>query len=187
MHEIASTDRGDLHAKMKRILAGCCTAFVLVLGVAFVAIWLGMKDAQVEARASLGWPAAPGTILESEVIDQLGFRATDERPTKRAGTTYRPRVRYEYHVAEVRHEGTRIAVFQTLDATREEAEARLAPYPVGAPVDVHHNPTDATRAVLEPGPETFDNTYFFAFGGGFLAILAALALVVRGILRTRST
>jgi len=190
MHQLHGSPGSERHPalaeRFRRVASGCLVAFVVVPAIAFVATWIGMRSGQREARESIGWPTAPGTILESEVLAQAGMRATDERPTKRAGTSHRARVRYSYVAGGAERFGTRIEVFQRYHPTPEEAAAQLAPYPAGAPVTVRYDPEAPERSVLEPGPEEFDNTYFFAFGGGFLVISIALSLVLRGLLRART-
>jgi hypothetical protein len=144
-----------------------------------------MRAGQREARDSLDWPTAAGVIQESEVLAQPGVRATDERPTRRTGSSHRARVRYSYTAGGAERLGTRIGVYQKFHATPEEAAAQLAPYPAGAAVTVRYDPDDPGRAVLEPGPAEFDDTPFFAFGGGFILISTVLAIILLAMLRSR--
>ena len=187
MHDLPRSGSAfDLRDRFRRLIGGCFAAFAIVMALAFFSVWFGMRSSQEEARRSVSWPTASGTITVSEIVEVTGIRPTDQRPTKRSGPAYRPQVEYTYEVAGTEHTGTRIEVFMTIHATEREAEARISAYPVGASVPVHHDPERPERAVLEVGPESFDNTYFFAFGGGFLAILVVLAFVLRSILRTRT-
>lgn len=184
MHEIHAPEEG-LHGRLRRIVAGCFGAFAVLLVIGFIAVAIGMREGQREARSSLDWPTVPGTVTEREVVESSSLRPLDERPTGRTNPSFRPTIRYTYRVGETEFEGTRLTVFQALYPTAGEAEGRLRDYPVGAEVPVHHDPEDPGRSVLEPGPATFDNTYFWAFGGGFLALIVVLAVFLRAMLRVR--
>jgi len=187
MHRLANPDHGrhELGDRFRRVASGCLVAFVVVPAIAFVATWLGMRAGQREARESVAWPTAPGTILESAVEPREGVPATDQRPTKTSWRSHRAQVRYRYTAGGAERIGTRIEVYQRFHATPEEAARQLAPYPAGAAVTVRFDPADPSSAVLEPGPTEFDNTPFLAIGGGFLAISIVLSIVLIAMLRSR--
>jgi hypothetical protein len=180
MHDIAGAhDHGDLGGRLRRLVGGCATAVMLLSVIVYIAVWLGMRTAQEEARASLAWPTAPGKIIESEAVPPTGGRAAADPAAKPPAGAYRASVRYSYEAAGAPREGTRIEVFTRLDATRDAALARLAPFPVGAEVAVRFDPEEPSRSVLVPGPAEFDNTAFLVFGGGLVAVAIVLALVLR--------
>ncbi len=184
MHDFADPiDRNSMGGRLRRLIGGCFISLALLLSVGYGAIWWQMRAAQDEARRSLEWPRVAAVITQSEVGDMTGLTPTDARPTRRTGPAYRAVLEYTYDLEGNLYTGNRLRVGITIEETEQAARTLLAPYPVGTQTEASVDPEDPSRAVLVAGPATFDNTHFYAFGGGFLAIFIALAFVARQILR----
>ena len=93
----------------------------------------------VVGRRSASWPQVPGIVRRAwtPLIGRLfvGY----------AG----PRLVYEYAVAGIVYEGSRVRYGGYL--TPNQARRARYRYEVGAQMPVYYNPHDPTRAVLEPG------------------------------------
>ena len=187
MHDFADPiDPQSLGGRFRRLVGGCFVSLALLLSVAYGAIWWQMQTAQNEARRSLDWPRVAAVITQSEVEEMRGVTPTDARPTRRPGPAFRAVVAYEYSFEGTDYSGGRLELRGTIEETAAAVERALEPFPIGAETVVSVDPEDPDRSVLIPGPATFDNTYFYAFGGGFLAIFIAIAFVARQILRAAS-
>jgi hypothetical protein len=101
------------------------------------------------ASASVNWPTAEATIIESSVHEWRNAK----RPS------YEPKVRYRYQVEERERIGTAISANDVGYGSRDEATAIVNRYPAGSKHSVHYDPNDATNAFLEPG--VTGRTYFF--------------------------
>ncbi|MDG4554234.1 MAG: DUF3592 domain-containing protein [Candidatus Competibacter sp.] len=104
-----------------------------------------LEQAQQAAAASESWPHARGTVLDASVVTLRIPRG------KTSVTGYRARVEFEYSVAGSAHRGDLLSFCQPSSLERSVAEARLARYPGGAPVEVRYDPANPGRGVLEPG------------------------------------
>ncbi len=125
--------------------------------------WTSLQD----ARASLDWPTAEGTIVVS--------RRSRPDPNAPPG-----RIEYVYTVDDVAYSSDVVLFGQgyTFDNFHR--------YPVGTTVTVTYDPDDVTNAVLEPGE--FNNFAPFYFGGGVLlfcgcVVLAGVYELVRTVYR----
>jgi hypothetical protein len=136
---------------------------VVFLGAAFAALGV--------ARASTGWPAAPGRIVRSEVRDN---RRANGLPG------YRTLVRYMYVVEGEEYEGRDVASGEFPYRSALSAARRLSAYPIGASVTVRYSALEPEVAVLEPGV-SFDVLYLPAMAS--LILLVALALASWGAWR----
>lgn len=138
---------------------------LLVVGVVFLGAALAAIDV---ARASAGWPRAPGRVVRSEIRDN---RRANGLPG------YRTVVRYEYVIDGEEYEGRDLASGEFPYRSAVRARRRLATYPMGASVTVRYCPLEPQVAVLEPGV-SFDVLYLPAMAS--LILLAALALASWG-------
>ena len=119
------------------------------------------------------WPVAEATVLRSEVEEILHEQPGDDPNTTvnargpRSYTRYRPVVEYQWRVEGQTYTRARRTYSAALanEETRAAAEAILAPYPVGAKVEVYYDPGKHSRAILEPGPH---------WGGLNVVMIAAL-------------
>ena len=184
MHDVPDPDPSiGLHRGIRRFLGGCLVTLCVVLIAVYVIFWVMMSRSQAEARASLEWPTVPATVTAHEVLPLRGVHTEDARPTRSARGAFVARITYRYTVEGESFEGARLRVGARRFPDEESARAALAVFPVGEETVASVDPDDPTRAVLVPGPAEFDNTYFHAYGGGFLAIFVVLALVIRAIAR----
>lgn len=131
---------------------------------------IGYAGAQSwEGIASRGWPAVPGEVVSSQVVATQGGTGSASH-----SGGHRALVRYAYTVDGVRHEGDRISVAR-VSKTRAHAAEVAARFPEGAPVEVHHDPDDPARALLEPGVTV----------AGVLPAALGVALLVAGFVFRR--
>lgn len=116
-----------------------------------------------QSHAAKNWPTAEATILTSEVSEE----------SDSDGTSYRPRITYEFTVDDTTHIGDRIH-FGSVGSRNYDTHAEItARYPVAAKVPVHHHPSSPEHSVLEPG---FHANLLFKPGfGAVFAILGGIA------------
>lgn len=127
------------------------SAIIMSIGAFF--LFMGLLEAW-RGHASRWWPTVQGTMLESRVIESTR-RTGGLRRGGGSTTEWTPRVRYEYEVEGVRHESERVD-FMTRAGGRSAAEQELRGLEAGAPVTVHYDPADPSRAVLRPGNGPWD-------------------------------
>jgi len=126
-----------------------------------------------KARASETWPTAVGTVHSAAVVE--------EESTDREGNTstwYNPVVAYSYSAGGRQFESTRLRFGNYRRASRNKAEAMLAPYRAGGSAQVRYNPDGPEECVLEtakPGP-----IYAIMSAAGLIWIAAAFALASAG-------
>ena len=119
------------------------TAVAMVIGVLALIAGTVVGVAAVAmiavARASRGWPTAPGRVVRSEVRDGRAV------------------IRYVYPVKGEEHEGYDIAAGDWPYRPARSAARRVQRYPVGAAVNVYYNPLQPNIAMLKPGlvPDVF--------------------------------
>jgi hypothetical protein len=139
---------------------------LLALGLAGLAggLWL-MRRVRALGAASLGWPSAAGTIKASSV----------ESYRTQGGKQYMAKVAYDYAVNGAPYSGDRVR-FGNRAGALAVAEADVAKYAAGAPVEVRYDPGKPQISTLEGGQGGV------GVGGIVLAIIgagaAALALVI---------
>ena len=124
---------------------------LVLLGLVWTAgfAWAHVR-AVARAKAAETWPAAPGRVVASEVVEE-------ESSDRDGGTTtwYNPVVTYTYSACGRELTGRRLRFGNYRSGSRKKAEAALAPYPVGATPLVRYNPERPEDCVLEtrkPGP-----------------------------------
>jgi len=106
----------------------------------------------MEARASLNWPMATGTITESGVDVTVTKDRTPDHNKRREDTrSYSAAIKYEFTVDGRTHTGTRIMVISDQFGSKDWAKATAARYPRGGQVAVSYDPANPDRCVLEPG------------------------------------
>lgn len=121
---------------------GKCLLAAVALGFVFLA-W---RTWQIK-QGSPDWPHVQGQMLVAKV------RAGNETGDARGTPTHEwfTEVRYSYTVAGVAYTGNTLRAFGRRHFSQEQAEAELAPFPVGQPVRVYHDPARPERSVLIPG------------------------------------
>lgn len=127
------------------------TIFVVLFGS-------GLIFSYVQTRKSARWPSTLGRVTASFIKEKM----------RKGRTRYKPRVEYTYTVNGATYSGKRFTYgSRSPIRTREEAQKFLAPYPVGAEVQVFYNPKDPSQCCLFSGGE-----------GGILAMAGALVVIV---------
>jgi len=133
-----------------------CGGFV---GVSFLLIfglfWSGMTLAfdgfiawgAWRQLSALAYPTVMGRITHSEVEEDPG-RGED-------GPTYRPNLKYTYHVADREYQGNKYRYGQWSSGD-QTAQRIVAEHPVGTEVVVYHNPNNPSDAILRVGLEGCD-------------------------------
>jgi hypothetical protein len=123
----------------------CVGFFVLAFGGGGTFLIYRTRKNKQQADASLGWPSAPGQILEADVRHSV---STDSEGDRR--DSYTPQVRYSYRANNTDYTGDKLAFgFVTGYGSDSKARAQLARYPVGGQVTVYYDPASPDKAVLE--------------------------------------
>ncbi len=110
--------------------------------------------AVVEAKQSLDWPKATGTITRSEVDVTVTKDRDHDRDRNRhheETRSYSAAIEYEFTVDGTVYTGTRIMVISDQFGSKDWAKATAARFPRGGNVAVSYDPADPNRCVLEPG------------------------------------
>lgn len=145
-----------LRPSTKMIGFGLIALLLWSLTVLFV--WAGIGNTYY-GWVSQAWPVAEGIILRSEVEE---IRVTEQRRDDstvnarppRQYLRYRPIIEYQWQVEGYTFSRDRRNYSSAIadEESRAEAEAIIAPYPVGAKILIHYDPDEPSRAILEPGP-----------------------------------
>jgi hypothetical protein len=112
--------------------------------------------------ASLYWPKAKGTVLESEVGT--------------SGKFYSPTIRYEFTVNRKKYESYNYDLAKLESGDPLPSQRAVKRYPAGKEVVVHYNPKNPEDCALEPGIRLGGLLLFFAGGAAFL-FFAWIAMV----------
>ncbi len=179
-----SGSRAQISERLRRLGRGFLITVVLTLVTAYAVVWYGMISRQRVAIESIDWPTTSAEIVSSEVREAKALAAIDT-PSADPSQGWQPYVEYRYQVRGDSYVGQRISIFTPVFPHREGALEQLEPFPVGAPVTVFFDRKKPSFSLLIPGPDRFDNTEFYALGGGFLVIFVALLWGLRGMLRLR--
>ncbi len=169
--------RDGLGAKNMPILrvtaAGAASGFGgldMMLGILVAAVgvvlaagaWAVHIQATKKAAASESWPIAHGTITANE-IEHRREKSSNQNIHHDA---YYIRVTYAYQALGQELTGGKIAFgFNNRFTSRHLAEQRLAPYGVGAQVQVRYNPDKPAEAVLETKHPHVIMPIVFTFAG----------------------
>ncbi len=137
-----------------------------ILGIAALLSgwWLFSRTRRL-GQAALSWPLATGVVKSSEI---------SEYKTK-GGRQFMASVTYDYTVDGSTYSGNRLR-FGHYAGAKAAAEADVAKYPVGAPVEVRYDPQTPQTSVLEPGVAGI------SVAGLVLAIVGALLLGITVLL-----
>jgi hypothetical protein len=103
-------------------------------------VWAMMES--LAARASRHWPRIPATIIASSVQRQRGVD----------GPLHGAEIRYQYTAGAVEHTSDRVRFGGRWGYSwRTPSDRLVAQYPSGSTVQIAVDPSDPSRAVLEPG------------------------------------
>ena len=129
--------------------------------------WLGLA----KARASTGWPTAPGTVVASSVERR-------EHSGSKGGksVTYEAAVLYEFPVDGATYNGNRVAYGDYGSSSASHARGIVNRYPKGSAVTVHYRPGSPEECLLEPGVKGQTLVLpgiglVFLFAGLFMAVV----------------
>ena len=127
-----------------------------------------------QARASLRWPTAAGTITASDVIEEaIEDKSNDDKSFIRKIYRYQVDLRHAYQLGKRDFVGTAPNWGGTaIYGLREMAEKAASRYSVGQPVTVYYDPEQPGNAVLEPESRE---------GSLALLIVAVLCAVTGGL------
>jgi len=143
----------------------------------FTLLFAGTLFNLIRMRGRIGeaaaWPAVEGVIIASSVDAPAQHASDDANDAK-------PVVRYRYRAGGSELESDKVRVGGEALTTRTLAMRQAARYPVGAVVDVHVDPKDPAKALLDPS-ETGNLTAQLVFALTFGVIAAVLiAHVIAG-------
>ena len=138
----------------------------IFLGIGVLCLYLGAMKAK-EGWEARRWPTAKGRIIVSKV---------DEFRTGRGIRVARLclDIDYLYMVKGVIYEGHRVNVGWACFGSESSVKRALKRYPVGKEVEVHYDPRDPSRALLEPG---LDWSVLFLWGIASMSLGVAWPLI----------
>jgi hypothetical protein len=112
------------------------------------------------------WPTAQAKVISSSV----------EKMRSRRSVSFQPHVSYEYAVDGKTYTAETLAFGAGISGgAMEDANAYVHRYPVGASVQIHYAPDEASVACLDCGKVGIAD-YIIAAGGSALLVLAILGL-----------
>jgi len=125
---------------------------VLIIGLITLAAFGGLgaflimleRRNRKKADQTKTWPAADGTIVESDVKEHISMEDMDGI----ASTTYEPVVKYTYTAAGQTYTGGRIN-YGPNQSDSGTARKTISRYPLGSTVSVRYDPQNPAEAVLE--------------------------------------
>ncbi len=127
--------------------------------------WLGLA----RARASTGWPTAPGTVVASSV------ERRESRGSNGINVTYHAGIHYEFQVDGATFNGDRVAYGDYGSSSPSHARGIVNRYPKGRAVTVHYKPGSPEECLLEPGVK---GQTLVLPGIGLIFLLAGLFMAV---------
>lgn len=136
----------------------------LGLGGLLGGFWL-LRRVRTLGAAALAWPSVAGVVTSS---------AIQEYKTK-GGKQFIAKVAYDYSVGGTSYAGDRLR-FGNFSGPLAKAEADVAKYKAGAPVEVRYDPNSPQTSVIEAG------TAGISVLGLVLAITGGLLLAVAGLI-----
>ena len=137
---------------------------LLCFGLVFVFAFMSDFRAALRSRRYL---KTQGILNRSWIEQSHEFNSDRE--------VFSPRVSYEYTAGGKKYVGRQLTVPARSKRTRREAEAALAPYTAGAPVDVWFDP-DAPQQCFLKKTHPVEASFPVLFGG-ILAASGAIGLI----------
>jgi hypothetical protein len=125
---------------------GLPSAALLVAVGAFAAYFVQRRD----FKASASWPAIPGQIVSSKIIEETE-RSRDDDGREREDTTYRPDIRFAYRAGNNDYTTDTWKLGGIVGSgSPKYAEGIVGRYAAGQSVTVYYDPARPDIAVLEP-------------------------------------
>jgi len=135
-----------------------------VLGAGFAAWgWMLLAD----ARDTLEWPAVPGLILQSSIVEHEGRTGED--------TQYSVQIRYRYEVNGTQLTSDRFSLADHSSSRRAEMQAITEHFPAGSMAPVYYDPEAPASTLLRPGPTPI---MWIPFVFGIFSSYAGIAAVL---------
>jgi hypothetical protein len=106
------------------------------------------------------WPSTPGAITESTIMETFGH----------AGRIEEPKLSYTYILNGREYVGHTIAITEVDSSSRQAAQDKIAPYPVGRQFEVFYNPEKPEDAVLEKQSSPVVFVMFGIVGAVFITV-----------------
>ena len=125
---------------------GAAPQATIFFGLAGLAVAAITASNLREAARSRGWPVTQGRIIRSELET---VRLSPGAKRGATVTAYRPLVEYEYRVEGRDHRSRRVRLGATRSTTQERAGTELGRFAIGSTVQVHYDPADPERALLD--------------------------------------
>jgi len=120
------------------------------------------------ARQQQAWPTVKAAVRTTAIAPAPGSE----------GRRFVPKLTYEYTVAGKTYTSDRVGATQYKDFSESYARDYLAKHAVGTAVEVHYDPVDPARSILEPGAGGCGPLLATLVGAVFLA--AGIAMLIAG-------
>ncbi|PZO36085.1 MAG: hypothetical protein DCF19_22530 [Pseudanabaena frigida] len=82
---------------------------------------------------------------------------------------FTPNINYRYTVAKTSYTNNTISFNTTETANKNEAEAKIAKYPIGAEIKVFYNPNSPSISCIEPNFFLWENLFVFSYSAFIVA------------------
>lgn len=121
-------------------------------------------------KASASWPAIPGKIISSKIIEETERRRDEDDGRERISTTYRPDIRFAYRVGDNDYATDTWKLGAIIGSgSPTYAQTVVGRFAAGQAVTVYYNPARPDVAVLDPAnrdgawlPLVFPTAFGFA-------------------------
>jgi len=144
--------------------------------------WAGLGNTWY-GWVSQDWPVAEGRIVATR-IEEVRFNSRSDRRAIFGSDggqiiRYRPVIEYQWQVDGGIYDRDRrnFSAAVAPEDTREAALAIIAPYEAGSSVEIHYDPKQPSRGILEPGPH-WDGLSVSLIVALFLAAFAVVFSVI---------
>ena len=151
-------------SKLLTLLIPLCLAGVFgTVGVGLLIFGFVQRK---KAKLTETWPIASGAIVSAK-LDQ--HTRTERRDGHNyTSTSYNPVVEYTYQIGLQTYQGNRIFPGATMSYDLGTAQGIVNRYQPGMAINVHYDPADPTRAVLET--QSKGGNLFFILGAVFIVL-----------------
>jgi Protein of unknown function (DUF3592) len=147
---------------------GLPSAALLIAVGAFAVYFVQRRD----FKASASWPAIPGQIVSSKIIEETE-RDRDDDGRERESTTYRPDIRFAYRAGDNDYTTDTWKLGAIMGSgSPKYAEGVIGRYAAGQSVTVYYDPARPDVAVLEPANRD----------GAWMPLIFATAFGLAGVL-----
>lgn len=112
--------------------------FGIALAIGGITVLVTAQSALTFYESAKSWPAVPGLVVHAIL----------HRKVDSDGTTYRAEIACRYLVDAQEYTTSRFIAETMLSDPARSARDIVSAFPLGAPVSIHVDPTDPTRAAL---------------------------------------